>query len=282
MATLPLLRDGQVEHQRVHDAFLGRRDVTALTVGDRWAPAIGRSRRTWSPAPLGLEIQAECQRVVRLGAGRWVQPKDVWISRYAEAAPPLESANNACLLADPSGNLYALFAAGGIEQAGRGFLELAYRPAGAADAWSRQRVCEDRDLVGGNVESLSATLARGPGHQVYAVYSKAVEQHRRLYYRVYEGGQPLGGEIEVAASDHAGAFAARAGDDLGGGSRWVVTVVPRQAARARLRVRLDVGGAAKRALLGFAEDGARVVRAELFRERRADGGGSADLPSRHG
>lgn len=124
----------------------------------------------------------------------------------------LQSANTGCLGADQSGNLYLLYAAGSPShkknrRVGQLRLAFASRSApGKFPTWKSQVVSDDRAQLGGNTNPVHFCLSRGPADQLFAIYSLASQQHRKLYSQVYDGGTRVA-RRKLLAESRAGAFA---------------------------------------------------------------------------
>ena len=112
------------------------------------------------------------------------------------------TSNSSQIAATANGDLYVLHSSGGTS-AGSGELRMAWLPAGGGGGgWTSQPVTSDPDLLRGNVSHLHFSLATDGTDAAYAIYSKVTgEQHRNLYFRVFQGGQAVTTETPVATSN---------------------------------------------------------------------------------
>jgi len=141
-------------------------------------------------------------RSFSLSKAQFEQEGDVLISDKLPAGQLVSNANS--LIVDEFGGRTILFpVAGPKTELGR--LAIAHAAAGAA--WQMQTVALDPELGAGELAHEHAVLVRGPGMQAIALYSKATEQHRVLYRRIFESGRAMEPERVVATSLLAGAYA---------------------------------------------------------------------------
>jgi hypothetical protein len=143
-------------------------------------------------------------RSLSLAERTFDQAKDVEVS-----VPPddgnLFVANASALLIGPFGERTVVYpVAGRSFDGGRGQLLVAH--AGHDGEWRTNVLADDPPLPSGNVAHEHFALARGPGKQAIAIYSKVHEAHRVLYRRILEDGVPMEPARVLARSDVSGAF----------------------------------------------------------------------------
>ncbi|MCK5941604.1 MAG: hypothetical protein KAI24_06520 [Planctomycetes bacterium] len=166
-----------------------------LQVRDGRAHATFRSTRNHSM--IGYRSFAVARRAFE-------QDKEVEVSVQPRSGRYVSNASS--LVVHPFGSRTVLYPAASQDRSVRnGQLLIAY--AGDDDRWRTEVLCEDPDLVAGNIAHEHFALAVGPGTQAVALYSKASDRHRVLYRRVLDAGRPLGKEEVVARSELAGAYA---------------------------------------------------------------------------
>jgi hypothetical protein len=136
----------------------------------------------------------------------FVQAKDEQVSLSLEQ--PFGIANTCVPMIDALGGRYVLYVVGD-HAPGKGRLSIGYAED-ASTAWRTLEVASDAALIRGNESYATFTLARGPGNQVLAFYSKTSERSAALYQRVLDHGELIGEERQVA-SGGAGAFLAVTG-----------------------------------------------------------------------
>lgn len=109
-----------------------------------------------------------------------------------------EPSNTGVMARDGQGGFYLLYGWGQPSHKSRqpkGGLRISYRPrAGAADkpAWQAVQVAEDEGPDGGNVNPLHFGLSRGPGNQVFAIYTLRREGFARIYRAAFAEGRAFG------------------------------------------------------------------------------------------
>lgn len=138
--------------------------------------------------------------------GAFVQAKDEQVSLPLEQ--PLGIANTCVPMIDALGGRYVLYVVGD-HNPGKGRLCIGYAEDAAA-AWRTLELATDAACIRGNENYASFTMARGPGNQVHAFYSKTAEASAVLYQRVLDHGELIGDERAVA-NGAAGAYLAVTG-----------------------------------------------------------------------
>ncbi|MCA8963812.1 MAG: hypothetical protein H6838_18860 [Planctomycetes bacterium] len=155
--------------------------------------------------------------------GEFVQRRDVRVT--PTGGGELSNSNASLTAVDQLGDRYVMSVLG-TGQGGNGQFVVAHAPHGS-DTWTTLVLAADRPQRGGNYNPRCLALARGPGNQMLAFYSKEAEQNSVLYVQVLDAGRVVGAE-RVVERGCAGAFAQLCG--------------VRQSPR-RMGVQLVVGGA---------------------------------------
>jgi hypothetical protein len=116
-----------------------------------------------------------------------------------EPTPDNLIANVGVFCADGAGGRTLLHLVG-PHQPGKGALAVSYA-ANGGDATRTTRLAEDPPLHAGNENPVHYSLARGPGRQVFAYFSKQDEKFSKLWQCVVEEGQPIAPPKVVAEGD---------------------------------------------------------------------------------
>jgi hypothetical protein len=135
-------------------------------------------------------------RSIDLRDGSFVQQNDE--NAACPPAPEQFVANVGVLCRDDTGGRSLLHLLGD-HVPGRGRLALSWSRPGEPTVTTA--IAEDPPLQAGNENPQHYTLARGPGSQVFAYFSKASEAHRQLWQCVVEEGRPVGQAQVVATGD---------------------------------------------------------------------------------
>lgn len=137
-------------------------------------------------------------RAFDVATGKFTTAIDRRVSAEGESI-----SNSAITCVDGRGGVYVVFVRGD-RIPGRGVVRIGYARPGS-DEFNAVDLFADPDLFAGNENPASFSLARGPGDEVTAVYSKRSEQNAHLYTRLLADGQPMGRERRVVAGE-AGRF----------------------------------------------------------------------------
>ncbi|MFK7740283.1 MAG: hypothetical protein AB8H80_08160 [Planctomycetota bacterium] len=159
----------------------------------------GRAFAAYRTSPHGSVIG---YRSFAVAARAFDQKDDVVVSRTTDGRAV---ANASSLLVDAFGGRTLVYPSARERGDFDGRLRIAYAEPGE-DSWQTSVVVTDKRLQSGNLSHEHFALVRGPGRQVVVLYSKVTEEHRVLYRRTYDGGQPMEAERVVAQSELAGAF----------------------------------------------------------------------------
>ncbi|MCA8978146.1 MAG: hypothetical protein KDC98_25690 [Planctomycetes bacterium] len=173
----------------------------------------GRAHASFRSSPMHSII---AYRSLDLTAGRWLEDEAPEISVGPDTGRTV--ANASSLLVGPDDHRTVVYPAarqqagalrgpGGADNGanGNGCLLIAF--ADGSGSWRTTTLIEDPGLESGNIGHENFVLTPGPGHQVIALYSRFDEQHRVLYRRVIERGEPIGREEVVQRAELDGAFA---------------------------------------------------------------------------
>lgn len=151
---------------------------------------------------------ATTYRTVRAGAVICLRWFDVTTGAPVSDAEPqvsaagegLQTNNGSAITIDDTGAITVLYVVGASDE-GRGRMMIAHNADGSGTTWTQHELAEDAPLRGGNYNDCHFVLARGPGPQAVAYYTKLADQHRKLYRRLVDNGKPIGSEKVVAESD---------------------------------------------------------------------------------
>ena len=139
-------------------------------------------------------------RTVDATKGTFVQDRDENVG--PEPGPEQFVANIGVLCVDGTGGRSLLHLLGS-HGAGKGRLAVSWSRPG--EPLRTTTIAEDPVLHAGNENPQHFTLARGPGNQVFAYFSKQSEDFANLWQCVVEEGRPMG-EAKVVARGDAKAF----------------------------------------------------------------------------
>ncbi|MFO1054820.1 MAG: hypothetical protein U1F36_21590 [Planctomycetota bacterium] len=131
-------------------------------------------------------------RAFDVRSGQFTTEVDVPITAPSDTFP------NTCITCvDGRGGVCVIYALAATAP-GQGRLMLGHLAPGAEE-FNSVRIATDAAIVSGNVNPRHFSLARGPGSDVTAVWSKADDGFADLYTRLVSDGEPMGPERRIVA-----------------------------------------------------------------------------------
>jgi len=103
--------------------------------------------------------------------------------------------NQGLVAIDQYGHRYVLTALGTTANT-EGRIVVSHTAANGV-AWTTTTIDDDPRVKGGNTNVMHIALARGPGNQMLAFYSKVSEGHTRLYQQVLDQGRAIGAPRQI-------------------------------------------------------------------------------------
>lgn len=132
---------------------------------------------------------------------RWHAGASKFLENVVRVAPlageTRRHTNNGLVAIDQLGHRY-VFTAIGTTKHTEGRLVVSHAK-GDAKKWACFDVDDDPKIRGGNTNIPHIALARGPGNQMLAFYSKLTEDYRNLYMQILDQGRPIGKPRQIEA-----------------------------------------------------------------------------------